>query len=222
MTTLTRRDTFLLATTFMLSLAWPTRAAADDADACSPDRLEHAMADIAKARATVTTLSGPFTQDRTIGLLAAKVHSTGSLTLVRPGRLRWELAAPDDVTYWISPEGIAYRSPAGQGSVPIANQRMAAALDDLRLLRGGDLGGLRGRYDLTGTCHAVDPIVFRAVPKATTAASFREIRFTLAPDLVAPLSVTIVEGPRDRTEIHFGPLRANVPVPPEVMSPGAR
>lgn len=79
---------------------------------------------------------------------------------------------------------------------------------------------MRSRYDLTGTCHEGDPILFRAVPKAATSSALSEIRFTLSPDLVAPATATIVEGPRDRTEIRFGALRANGPVSPSVMSPG--
>ena len=106
--------------------------------------------------------------------------------------------------------------------MPAASQKIAAALDDLRVLLGGDLAALRGRYDLTGTCSGEHVVSFRAAPKpgaAASPASFQEMRFTLAPDLVAPLSVTIVEGPRDRTEIHFGVVRANVPVALGVMSP---
>lgn len=216
---LSRRDA-LLWSGATLCLSFGRNARGDDPPAaCAPDVLDRALADVARARANVTTLTGPFTQERTIGLLAAKVRSTGTLTLVRPDRLRWELAPPDDVVYWITPEGLAYRSASGQGKVPAASQKIAAALDDLRLLLGGDLGSLRTRYDLSGTCHAGDPIELRAVPKASTSTSFQEIRFTLAPDLVSPRTATIVEGPRDRTEIHFGLIRANVPVPPGTMSP---
>ena len=66
-------------------------------------------------------------------------RSTGFFTLVRPDRLRWELAPPDDVVYWVTPEGLAYKSAAGQGKVPAASQKIAAALGDLRILLGGDL-----------------------------------------------------------------------------------
>ena len=103
--------------------------------------------EIARARAGVARRSlGPFTQERTIGILAAKVRSTGTLTLVRPDRLRWELAPPDDVVYWVTPEGLAYKSPTRQGQGPRERQpavKIAAALDDLRTLLGGDLGALR-------------------------------------------------------------------------------
>jgi hypothetical protein len=217
--TLTRRDALFLvggAGAYALSAK---QALADEPAACTPDVLDRALADVARARARITTLTGPFTQERTIGLLAAKVRSTGTLTLVRPDRLRWELAAPDSVVYWVTPEGLAYKGASGEGKVPAASQKIAAALDDLRVLLGGDLGALRSRYDLTGTCHGTDPIAFHATPKAGTSASFQEIRFTLARDLVSPETATIVEGPRDRTEIRFGVIRANIPVPPAVMSP---
>lgn len=216
---LTRRDSLLVAAALGASLARSTASRADDGDECSAERLDRALAEVARARAGVTTLTGPFTQERTIGLLAAKVRSTGTLTLVRPDRLRWELAPPDSVVYWMRPEGLAYRSATGRGEVPASSQRVAAALDDLRIVLGGDLGGLRTRYDLTGTCHAGAAILFRAVPKAGTSSSFREVHFTLAADLVSPDTVTIVEGPRDRTDIRFGRLTANIPVPPGRMTP---
>jgi outer membrane lipoprotein-sorting protein len=218
---LTRRDVTKLASALALDLLAPASARGDapDAEACSPERLDRALADVARARANVTTLTGPFTQERTIGLLAAKVRSTGTLTLVRPDRLRWDLAPPDDVVYWVTPEGLAYRSPTGQGKVPSASQKIAAGLDDLRILLGGDLAALRTRYDLSGTCHGPDRVTFRATPKAGTPSSFQELRFTLAPDLVSPETATIVEGPRDRTEIRFGTIRANVAVAPGVMTP---
>jgi Outer membrane lipoprotein carrier protein LolA len=208
-----RRDA-LLAGAGLALLA--RRALADD---CSPDRLEQALRDIAKARATVTSITGPFTQERTIGLLAAKVKSTGTLTLVRPDRLRWELAPPDEAVYWIVPEGLAYQSKAGRGRVEAGGDKIAAALDDLRVLLAGDLTKLRARYDLTGTESGDDPIVFSAVPKAGQIPAARKIVFSLAPDLVSPKSVVLLEGPRDKTEIMFGAMQKNVAVDPARMRP---
>jgi outer membrane lipoprotein-sorting protein len=189
------------------------RAFAED---CPPARLEQALSDIARARALVTTMTGPFTQERKIGLLSAKVRSTGTLTLVRPDRLRWELAPPDDAVYWVAPEGLAYRTKTGQGRVEGAGDKTTAALDDLRILLGGDLARLRARYQLTGVCSGDDPIVFEAVPK-DQATPARKLAISLAADLVSPKSVTIIEGPRDRTEITFGAMQKNVPIDPARM-----
>src|SRR5271169_4811635 len=124
----------MLAGTAMLALTRAARAA---------DPVDDVLARIARARASVRTLQGPFVQTRTIGLLATDVRSTGTLTMVRPDRLRWELAPPDDVTFWIGPQGLAYRSAHGQARVPAATARVAGALDDLRALLGGDPASLR-------------------------------------------------------------------------------
>jgi len=195
----TRREALLAASSTWL-VAKGTRA-----DECSADRLDQTLHDIARARSSVTTLSGPFTQERTIGLLAAKVRSTGTLTLVRPDRLRWELAPPDDAVYWILPEGIAYQSKTGQGRTQ-AGDKVAAALDDLRIL-------------LTGTCSGNDSIVFEAVPRPGQSTLSRKLVFSLAADLVSPRAATLFEGPRDRTEITFGPMSKNMPVDPLKMRP---
>jgi outer membrane lipoprotein-sorting protein len=219
---ITKRRALLGAASLAAGLLVRGSARADDdaAAACSPEQLRRGLADIARARAPITTLTGPFTQERTIGLLAAKVRSTGTLTLVRPDRLRWELAPPDDTVYWVTPEGLAYKSAAGQGRVPAANQKLAKALEDLRVLLGGDIGSLEARYDVSGTCRGARIVAFRALPRAGTAASFQEMKFTLASDLVSPDTVTIVEGPHDRTEIHFGTIQKNVTVAPALMTPG--
>jgi hypothetical protein len=116
------------------------------------------------------------------------------------------------------PEGLAYQSRTGQGRVPVGD-KVAAALDDLRTLLGGDLTRLRARYDLTGTCHGDDPIVFQATPKPGQPAPSRRLVFSLAADLVSPRAATLVEGPRDRTEITFGSMLKNVPIDPLKMRP---
>lgn len=208
----TRREALLAGSSIWLA-AKGLRAAE-----CAPDRTDQALREIARARSAVMSMSGPFTQERTIGLLAAKVRSTGTLTLVRPDRLRWELGPPDDVVYWIVPEGLAYRGKTGGGRVS-AGDNVATALDDLRTLLGGDLTRLRVRYELTGMCEGNETIVFEAVPKAGRAASVSKLVFSLASDLVAPRATTIFAGPRDRTEIWFGTMMKNIPVDAAKMRP---
>jgi outer membrane lipoprotein-sorting protein len=210
---LTRREALSALT--LVGLAART-ARADD---CSADRLDQVLRDIAKARSAITSLTGPFAQERTIGLLAAKVRSTGTLTFVRPDRLRWELAAPDEAVYWIVPEGLAYESKGGHGRVENGGDKIAAALDDLRTLLGGDLARLRARYDLSGACNGNDPIVLTATPKAGQASAARKIVLSLAADLVSPKSVVILEGARDKTEILFGEMQKNVVIDPAKMRP---
>jgi outer membrane lipoprotein-sorting protein len=189
--------------------------AESDADA----KKARVLAEVSAARSTLHTLVGPFTQVRTVGLLSARVRSTGTLTFVRPDRLRWELSPPDAVTYWVTPEALAYRGRAGSGSVRASNPKAAAALDDLRTLLGGDLAHLSERYDLAVSGPDEGPFTFDATPKAGVATGGTHLTFVLSSDRVTPMSATIVEGPRDRTEITFGVLTKNADVDPALLRP---
>jgi outer membrane lipoprotein-sorting protein len=184
------------------------------------DEVDVLLGEIERARASLKTLRGPFVQERTLGLLATKVRSTGTLTLVRPDRLRWELAPPDEVTYWIAPEGLAYASKAGHGSVPTASARVAAALEDLRAMLGGDVVKLRERYDLRAT-RTEREATLEGTPKAKTA-GIQRFELTVGPDRVRPTKVVLVEGPRDNTEIIFGVLELNAAIPAESVRPPPR
>ncbi|HWL87541.1 MAG TPA: outer membrane lipoprotein carrier protein LolA [Polyangiaceae bacterium] len=179
--------------------------------------VDAALAEVGRARVALKTLVGPFTQERTIGLMAAKVRSSGTLTLVRPERLRWELAAPDSVVYWIGPEGVAYQSAHGHGRMPAAEGKLAAALEDIRTVLGGDLAHLKERYDLRVVSRTDEGISFEANPHPSSAGQspstrLDKILFSLDRDRVRPTRATLVEGPRDRTEIVFGALERDVPV----------
>jgi len=175
------------------------------------DPVEALFARVSRARSSMRTLQGPFTQVRTIGLLATDVRSTGTLTLVRPDRLRWELAPPDSVVFWMLPEGLAYRSAQGTGRLPSATPRIAAMLDDLRTLIGGDLSHLRARWDLRIARDDASGAELAATAR-TPDAPLKSFQFTLAPDLVRPVRALLVEGPHDRTAIDFGALQVDAPV----------
>jgi hypothetical protein len=184
--------------------------------------IDDLLARIARARSSVRTLKGPFTQTRTIGLLSTDVRSIGTLALVRPDRLRWELAPPDAVTFWIGPEGLAYRSQHGQGSMPASSARIAASLQDLHALLGGDLGKLSDRWNLTLLRDEASGAEIEARARSASSGSSgapRTIRFTLAPDLVRPVRALLVEGEHDRTSVEFGEVAVNAPIEDSAMRP---
>ena len=183
------------------------------------DALGDLLARIARARTPVRSLQGPFVQTRTIGLLATAVRSTGTMVLVRPDRLRWELAPPDAVTFFVGPDGLAYRSAQGQGHVPTVGARLGGALDDLRTVLGGDLSKLRERWDLAVLRDDATGAELEATPRPGTTTPLHTIRFALAPGLALPTQTLLVEGPRDKTLIEFGALATNVPVDEAKMRP---
>jgi outer membrane lipoprotein-sorting protein len=204
-----RRRAFLLASV-ACGLA-PRVVFADDS------ALDALLAKITKARASLRSLSGPFVQTRKIGLLSSSVKSTGSLLYAAPDRLRWELDPPDDVTYWVSKRGLAYRTKDGGGSLSGAPRKLADALDDLRACLGGDLSKLRARYTLEVVSGEPD-VVLAATPKVVGKGLVR-IEIALAPDLVRPVRVTLAESARDKTDVVFGAMVVNGPFDPARLRP---
>src|SRR6185312_6547185 len=130
------------------------------------DSVDDTLAKVARARAGARTLVGPFTQTATVGLLRSQVVSNGKLYLQYPSRLRWELGPPDSVTYWVAPEGLAYRSAHGSGRVPIDTTQQAD-VEALRAMLGGDVTVLRSRFDVREVPSDTGGPAFECTPKSS-------------------------------------------------------
>ena len=184
------------------------------------DAVSEALGEIAKARAGLKTMVARFTQERTIGLLATAVKSEGELTLVRPDRLRWELEPPDAITYWITPEGLAYATASGSSSVGrIGAGRFGAVLGDLMILIGGDLEKLRGRYELSAQ-RGDGGIALSARPKADDVKKHvRALELATGADKWSVRRVVIEERGGDKSVIVFGKVMRDVKVDPARMAP---
>lgn len=180
-------------------------------------KLDPLLREIARARKGVRTLRAGFTQERKLTLLATTVKSTGELWFVAPDRLRWELAPPDDIVYFIGPEGISYRTRASKATLPPRSGNIAKALADLRALLGDDLSLLRERYVLSGS-RGPDDVIVSGTAKDKSA-SVRGFTLVLDTTLVLPKTATLIEGKSDATEITFSNARVNVPIDPAKMRP---
>ncbi|HEY1958566.1 MAG TPA: outer membrane lipoprotein carrier protein LolA [Polyangiaceae bacterium] len=180
----------------------------------SADSVDDTLAKVSRARAGARTLVGPFTQTATVGLLRSQVVSNGKLYLQYPSRLRWELGPPDSVTYWVAPEGLAYRSAHGSGRVPIDTTQQAD-VEALRAMLGGDISVLRSRFDVREVPSDTGGPAFECTPKS--ALRLRKLTFALDADLVRPRKATIVYDNRNKTEIVFGELRRDVPIDPALL-----
>jgi outer membrane lipoprotein-sorting protein len=193
-------------------------AAREKLDAAKVDVL---LADIAKARKEVKTLRASIKQERRITLLAATVKSTGELLFAAPDRLRWDLAAPDDVVYFVGPEGLSYKTKTSSSSTTVpakaaGGANVGRALGDLRALLGGDLGLLRDRYVLEASRGATDvEIAGTAKPDAAAKTSVRA--FTLVLDgkgFVIPIRARLIEGKTDSIDLTFSNVVINAPIDP--------
>lgn len=206
--------------TFILGLSAAGGALALGGGEARADDVSDALAEVGKARAGIKTMVAPFTQERTIGLLATAVKSDGEMTLVRPDRLRWELKPPDAVTYWITPEGLSVATASGTSSVGrAAAGRFGAVLGDLMVLLGGDLQKLRARYDLSVKRDA-GGMTLTARPTADDVKKHvKSLELALAADLWSVKRVVIEEAGGDRSVITFGKVLRDVKVDPARMAP---
>lgn len=220
---MTARDLLLALVLATATLAPSTSAAEEAADAGAPrEKLEGAkldalLADVAKARKDVRTLRGAFTQERRITLLATSVKSRGELVFGAPDRLRWDLAPPDDVVYFVGPEGLTYRTKASSATVPSGGANVARALADLRALLTGDLSALRERYTLAASRSANDLEITGAAKDKN--ASVRSFILVLDKGLVTPLRARLVEGKNDTIDLVFSNVVVNGPVDPKQLRP---
>ena len=180
------------------------------------DAVDDLLARIARARAGAKTLTGPFTQVATVGLLRSQVTSTGTLYLKYPDRLRWELGPPDSVTYWVAPEGLAYRGLHGGGRIPI-DTTAQADVEALRAMLGGNVSALRARFDVRQVPSTSSGPALECTPKGGAAARLRSLSFELDADLVRPRRANIVYDNRNKTEIAFGELRRDAPIDPALL-----
>ena len=204
----------------LLLLALPAHAQVDGgADAGS--RLEGAALDpllgeIARARKGVHTMKANFTQERKLALLATSVKSTGEMAYVDPDRMRWELYSPDDVVYFIGPEGLSYKTRTSKATVPNAGANVSKALADLRALLGGDLALLKDRYTLSGSRGTEVEVTGVAKDKS---ANVRGFTIVLDRTLVSPVRAKLLEGKTDAIEIAFSNQQVNVVIDPATMRP---
>jgi len=134
-----------------------------------------------------------------------------------PDRLRWDLAAPDDIVYFVGPEGLSYKTKTSSATVPARAANVARGLGDLRALLTGDLGALRDRYTLAGA-RGPNDVEVTGVAKDRNA-SVRSFALVLDKGLVVPVRARLLEGKSDSVEITFSNVVVNAPLDPARLKP---
>ncbi|MEZ4439121.1 MAG: outer membrane lipoprotein carrier protein LolA [Polyangiaceae bacterium] len=192
-------------------------------DAAAAPTLDETLDAMAKARAKLRTLRATFVQVRSIGLLATEVTSNGRLTLRMPDRLRWDLLPPEDVTYWVGPEGLAMRNKEGVTRIGKSGAaKFAAVLGDLRVMLGGDLRELQKRYDLS-VAAVNDAIRITARPRdAQVKKHIQALALDTNPTKALVKRVVITEKNGDSSTIDFDHFVLNEPVADAEVTPPSK
>ena len=218
MSILSRRSLALGAAGLAMSAFVPSVARGDERTPITGAKLDELFAEVARARKGAKSFAGPFTQTRKMGLMKAQIVSQGRVSLVLPDRLRWELFPPDEIVYFVTPDGLAYRNRSSQGAVRANDARtLAAGLDDLRAMLGGDLAQLRKRYDLKAFAVGDDVELEASALPSAEGRGMKAIKFGIGKDRIRPTFTRLVEKNGDSSDIRFGELRMNVPIDPASM-----
>jgi len=179
------------------------------------------MSAIHRARQRLRSLDATFTQERNLSLLDTTVTSKGRLRF-SGAALRWDIDAPDEITYWIGKGLVSYRSPSSKGQVVTRNAGATGlVMDDLLVALTGDLRQLSSRHQVV--CEQRDGLVHIRVRPADSSShsAFRQIQLSVASDLISPRQILIEESESDRIRIQFDSLRINVPIDATQLSPPA-
>jgi outer membrane lipoprotein-sorting protein len=211
-----RSELFLWALGAALAFTAPARAD-EGREKLEGAKLDRALAEVTQARRELKTLRASFTQTRKIALLAASVSSRGEMIYGAPDRLRWDLAPPDDIVYFVGPEGLSYRTKSSSATLPNGNANAAKALTDVRALLGGDIGALRERYVLGGSRTASELEIVGAAKDP--AASVKAFTLVLDKGLVVPIRARLLENKNDSVDLTFSNAIVNGPVDPKLLKP---
>ncbi|NUP07947.1 MAG: outer membrane lipoprotein carrier protein LolA [Polyangiaceae bacterium] len=211
---LTRRAWLAFAVASVPLAALPGVARAGSSD--------DALKSVADARASLKTLVAKFTQVRKVGLLADEVTSTGELTIVMPDQLRWELFAPDDIVYWVSSKGVAYKTKNSKKATTAPAGAFGSILPDLIAFLGGDLAKLKSRYEITATPESDGSVSMVAKPTdAKIKEHLKKLSMRTNAEKWGIASVVIEEPKGDSSSITFQANQKNVKVDADRMKPPA-
>jgi outer membrane lipoprotein-sorting protein len=175
------------------------------------------LAEIQAASDQVRSFSSEFVQERRLALFAEPVFFKGSLTVVRPDRLRWEFTAPvPSVLIFNGERGMRCNDKAPPVHFDLgADPIMKIVAEQLWLWLGGDYSRLRASYDMAKS----GPSALRITPKEKRLSEFiSAITITFDRTSRQPEKVEIADPGGDTTILSFQAYVLNTDTPDSLFS----
>jgi outer membrane lipoprotein-sorting protein len=169
--------------------------------ASESEELRSFLQEIQSASAQIHSFSSEFVQERRLALFAEPVLFHGTLTVVRPDRLRWEFTSPiPSVLIFSGERGMRCNENAPPvnfdlGSDPV----MRTVAEQLWLWLGGDYSRLDSLYLI----EKEGPSSLRITPREDAVAEYIGTITLMFNETGQPEKVTIVEPGGDSTVIGF-------------------
>ncbi len=181
---------------FLLVLGAASQAVSSD------EELQSFLKEIQDASDEVRSFSSSFVQERKLALFTEPVIFHGSLTVVRPDRLRWEFTSPvPSVLIFSGERGMRCNADAPPVSFDLGSDPiMRTVAEQLWLWLGGDYSRLEFLYNMEKT----GPNTLAITPKEEAVAKFiTTIAITFNKTARQPEKVEIAEPGGDSTTISF-------------------
>ncbi|HEX4456891.1 MAG TPA: outer membrane lipoprotein carrier protein LolA [Polyangia bacterium] len=196
--------------------AWLTLGVTAAAYAEAP-ALDALLKDVDAAKASVTTLSGEFTQKNRVKLFKQELIAKGKLYFRQPRQIRWEYTTPDPSTLILDGNRATLTSPGAAPQVfdLAKDATMRAIFDQLLVWLGsGSLAQARVDYDIASGGTTAAPTLL-LTPKAASAVARAFTRVELRLDGKTHLlrAIALVEPNGDEKEIVFTKLTKNAALP---------
>lgn len=175
------------------------------------------LAEIQAASDQVRSFSSEFVQERRLALFAEPVFFKGSLTVVRPDRLRWEFTAPvPSVLIFNGERGMRCNDKAPPVHFDLgADPIMKIVAEQLWLWLGGDYSRLSASYDMAKS----GPSALRITPKDKRLSEFiSAITITFDRTSRQPEKVEIADPGGDTTILSFQAYVLNTDTPDVLFS----
>jgi outer membrane lipoprotein-sorting protein len=185
----------------------------------SDAKLDAVRARLAEKVTSVESIQADFVQLKHLSIFSEVVASKGNFAFQRPDRLRWELVEPVK-TGFILDGGKGRRwHELQEGEAEFDAQRdpvLGAVAEQLLAWASTDFSRLEKSYHIALT--KAHPAAFRLTPQSETLARYLEaIEVVFAGDETHVVSVTVREKGGDYTEMLFGNVRLNEPLPKETF-----
>jgi len=204
-----------------LALAALVAASSTVARAEAPP-LADVVAKVDKAKASVETLSGEFTQKNRVKLFKQELSSKGRIYFKKPRQIRWEYVSPDPSVLILDGNKATLTTPGAAPQVFDLDKdvTMRAVFDQLLTWLGpGSLASARDDYDLTTAGTATSPVLqLTPKPASNIAKAFSRIELRLDPKTWLMKSILLVEKNNDEKEIDFSKLQRNAKLPPDAFT----
>ena len=205
----------------MRGLALAALVAASSLAHADAPPLADVVAKVDKAKASVETLSGEFTQKNRVKLFKQELTSKGRLYFKKPRQIRWEYLSPDPSVLILDGTKATLTAPGAPPQVFDLEKdaTMRAIFDQLLTWLGpGSLAAARADYDLATAGTAAAPLL-QLTPKPTSniAKAFSRIDLRLDPKTWLMKSILLVEKNGDEKEIDFSKLQRNSKLPSDAF-----